>query len=167
MYENPEEFAFPFQLYVLITMIQHHTAPIARNRIKVMERSIFSSKYCFFKAMTEMNIMKPPITDVLTKYYEYFEKDVNITPKLVIYLKTNPERVIERIKVREREAEQNVDTRYLRLIHQLHEAWIDTLIQQNISVLTVNADENLKMEDLITIANAIKRLECENIVSIG
>lgn len=47
MYKEPAKWAMPFQTYVVLTMLQTHTAP-TEKRIKLMERSIFSARYVYF-----------------------------------------------------------------------------------------------------------------------
>lgn len=47
MYKEPERWAMPFQSYVTLTMLQCHVHS-TNKPIKLMERSIFSSK-CVFK----------------------------------------------------------------------------------------------------------------------
>lgn len=70
MYSDPEKWAFPFQSYVQLTMLQNHlellnipttndvnnenSENVNKNRanaetffINIMERSLFSARYCF------------------------------------------------------------------------------------------------------------------------
>lgn len=43
MYNESQKWAFPFQTYVTLTMLQTHTADTAK-RVKLMERSLYSAR---------------------------------------------------------------------------------------------------------------------------
>lgn len=47
MYNESEKWAFPFQTYVTLTMLQTHTAETTK-RIKLMERSLYSARWGAF-----------------------------------------------------------------------------------------------------------------------
>ena len=50
MYENPRRWSLTFQTYAQLTMLNLHTQKtMVPGAIKVMERSIFSAKYCFIE----------------------------------------------------------------------------------------------------------------------
>lgn len=57
MYQNPERYAFVFQMYVMISMLQQRSVSSSKKDIRVTERSLASAKHCFVKALVEMNIM--------------------------------------------------------------------------------------------------------------
>ncbi|KAI0228489.1 Thymidine kinase 2, mitochondrial [Lamellibrachia satsuma] len=46
MYEDPSRWALTLQTYVQLTMLQRHLQP-QMSQVRLMERSIFSAKYCF------------------------------------------------------------------------------------------------------------------------
>lgn len=56
MYSDPKKWAFTFQSYVQLTMLEQHTKP-TKSMVKLMERSIFSARY---------------ILTILYYYYFYF-----------------------------------------------------------------------------------------------
>lgn len=46
MYKESHKWAFPFQTYVTLTMLQTHTE-LTNKRIKLMERSLYSARLAF------------------------------------------------------------------------------------------------------------------------
>lgn len=46
MYKESDKWAFPFQTYVTLTMLQTHTEQ-TKKRIKLMERSLYSARLAF------------------------------------------------------------------------------------------------------------------------
>jgi thymidine kinase len=46
MYQDPKRWAYLFQNYVLLTMLEAHNTPQTRP-MQVMERSVYSARYCF------------------------------------------------------------------------------------------------------------------------
>lgn len=49
MYKDASTWAFPFQNYAILTMMQNHVKK-TDEQIKIMERSVFSAMYCFVEA---------------------------------------------------------------------------------------------------------------------
>ena len=48
MYEDPKRWSFTFQSYVQLTMMKLHEKKASNPKaIKIMERSLYSSQYCF------------------------------------------------------------------------------------------------------------------------
>lgn len=47
MYSESDKWAFPFQTYVTLTMLQTHTEN-TNKRIKLMERSLYSARLAHF-----------------------------------------------------------------------------------------------------------------------
>jgi len=45
-------------------------------------------------------------------------------PDLFVYLRTDPDMLLHRIKSRARPEEQNITIEYLTSLHQLHENWV-------------------------------------------
>lgn len=50
MYKQPDRFAMPFQNYVTLTILKLHLLK-TNKPVKLMERSMFSSRYCFVEKM--------------------------------------------------------------------------------------------------------------------
>ena len=58
-----------------------------------------------------------------------------------IYLQSDPDKCIERIKKRSRECEKNITLNYINNIHELHEDNYKLAINQNKNILIVNIED--------------------------
>lgn len=122
MYSNRSNWAFPFQSFALLTMLKNHQAD-TEQKIKIMERSIFSSRI-FLEANQILGAINPIQVQILNCWYDFIIRELPIHTDLIIYLRTTPETLMHRIKTRNRPEERDMDVNYLQLIHQLHEDWL-------------------------------------------
>lgn len=146
MYKEPERWAMPFQTYVTLTMLQTHTMPTTKS-VKLMERSLYSAKFCFVENMLNNGVLHPAMYDIMQEWYNYIDENIPIQADLIgklqiqrtlyvsalkilflifflVYLRTSPEIVWERMKKRARSEEGCVPLEYLRQLHELHENWL-------------------------------------------
>lgn len=123
MYENPSKWAFSFQMYVQLTILQQHTKP-TNSPIKLMERSIYSARYCFVENMYQEKVMPSPSFSVINDWFKWLTTNVDLSVDMIVYLRTTPEVVYERMKLRNREEEKLVPLGYLKQLHDLHENWL-------------------------------------------
>ncbi|XP_076370476.1 deoxynucleoside kinase isoform X3 [Tachypleus tridentatus] len=109
--------------YVQLTMINlhrtSHTSPV-----KLMERSIFSAKYCFVENLYRSGAMPEVEYIVLSEWFDWLVNNEDVHLDLIVYLQTKPEVVLERILKRCREEEVSVPLEYLQKLHDLHENWL-------------------------------------------
>lgn len=123
LYNEGERWAFPFQSYAALTMLQIHTA-YSPKRNKIMERSLYSARYCFTEAMLMNHSLHSGMYDIMQEWFNYIEQNVHIQADLIVYLKTTPEILHERMKIRARSEEATVPLSYLKQLHDLHEQWL-------------------------------------------
>ncbi|KAL7727317.1 hypothetical protein ACLKA6_008603 [Drosophila palustris] len=144
MYEDPKKWAMPFQSYVTLTMLQAHTQPTDK-KLKIIERSIYSSRYCFVENMHRNGSLEQGMYNTLQEWYKFIEQSIHVQADLIIYLRTTPEVVYERMKERARSEESCVPLKYLQELHELHEDWlIHQRRPQQCKVLVLDADLNLE-----------------------
>jgi len=109
-----------FQLMVLMSLAGPLIAAVQkRPSLIIAERSPFSNYHTFAKA----NLVESE----LTAYQYTFEELLKAIPAgeietHMVYLKISPEAALERIKARNRSAEDSVSLAYLRTLHEYHEA---------------------------------------------
>lgn len=152
MYEDPSRWAMPFQSYVQLTMLDNHILQSAKP-VKLMERSIFSARYCFVENMFKSGRILGCEYEVLDEWFKFAtspDNALNLNVDLIIYLKTSPQKALERINVRARSEENQIPLDYLEQLHSLHEDW---LIQGKYPVpapvLVIDADKDLsEMQDV-------------------
>lgn len=77
MYEDPKKWSFSFQSYVQLTMLQQHLKP-TDCPIKLIERSMYSAKYCFVEKMARDGIMAAPSAAVLNEWFKWITENVHV-----------------------------------------------------------------------------------------
>ncbi|KAF7282851.1 deoxynucleoside kinase-like [Rhynchophorus ferrugineus] len=141
MYEDPKKWSFTFQSYVQLTMLQNHLKP-TKASIKLMERSIFSARYCFVEKMKRDRILPHSSAAVLDAWFQWITNSMNINIDLIVYLRTSPEIVYQRIMERNRPEEKLVSLEYIQSLHEIHEDWLNNKCLHHCPapVLIINAD---------------------------
>ncbi|CAN2389481.1 deoxycytidine metabolic process [Pristimantis euphronides] len=148
MYTDPTRWGLTLQTYVQLTMLDVHTKP-SPAPVKMMERSIYSAKYIFVENLYKSGKMPEVDYAVLTEWFNWIIKNIDLSVDLIVYLRTSPETCYQRLKMRCREEERVIPLEYLYAIHGLYEEW---LIKQSsfpvpAPVLVIDADKN--MEEMI------------------
>ncbi|KAF3331941.1 Deoxycytidine kinase [Carex littledalei] len=125
-YDEPERYAYTFQNYVFATrLMQERESAGGIKPLRLMERSVFSDRMVFVRAVHEakwMNEME------ITIYDSWFDPVVSSMPGLVpdgfIYLRATPDTCHRRMQHRKRNEEGRVTLDYLRGLHEKHESWL-------------------------------------------
>ena len=75
-------------------MLENHVLNTGKP-VKLIERSIFSARYCFVENMYRTGKMLGCEYEVLDEWFKFATKDsaLDLKVDLIIYLKTNPEKV--------------------------------------------------------------------------
>ncbi|XP_012252857.1 deoxynucleoside kinase isoform X2 [Athalia rosae] len=143
MYKDPARYGFIFQSYVQLTMLQLHTQK-THLPFKVMERSVYSAR-CFIENMKRTKTLEQVELSVLEEWYDWCLNSADIQTDLIVYLRTSPEVVYERMRARARKEEDCVSLEYLKQIHQVHEDWLynRTLHCLPAPVMVLDADKSL------------------------
>ena len=157
MYRNPLQNAMTTESYILLTMAKNHTAKQVKP-LTVMERSIFSTRFCFIENMYKRNKMEESEYLVLDEWFQYVVKNAqfSINVDQIIYLRTDPEIAFERIQNRNRKEERNITLQYIRDLHQLHERWLFEQKDYITNVPVKVIDANGSLESLQPIYNGIR-----------
>ncbi|XP_066140453.1 deoxynucleoside kinase-like [Euwallacea fornicatus] len=150
MYEDVKKWSFTFQSYVQLTMLQQHTRK-THCPIKLMERSIYSARYCFVEKMKQDGLLPDASAAVIDKHFEWIKEHADVDVDLVVYLRTTPEVVYDRMMARNRAEEKTVSLDYLKAIHEIHEQWLyhKNLFTLPAPVLTLDAnlDKSVILEE--------------------
>lgn len=129
MYRDASSWIFPFQVYSMLTFIKNHMKIVNEN-VKVMERSIYSAMYCFIEMHHQLENLDSTKYEILKQWFYHLINTSKVDVDLIIYLRTTPDILSERINQRNRVEEQNIDKKYLESLHKLHDEW---LIEKKIS----------------------------------
>ncbi|XP_051139285.1 uncharacterized protein LOC127257054 [Andrographis paniculata] len=139
-YAEPERYAYTFQNYVFVTRVmQERESSGGLKPLRLMERSVFSDRMVFVRAVHEakwMNEMEISIYD------SWFDPVVSSLPGLVpdgfIYLRASPDTCHKRMMLRKRSEEGGVTLKYLHDLHEKHESWLFPFESGNHGVLSVS-----------------------------
>jgi len=155
---NPSRWAGTFQMESTLSRLKAALQkPILANGrpalLRIMERSLYSERYCFLEYMKQSGTLSDPEYNIMDRWFKFavdhFQKQ--ITPDLIVFLKTDIDTVLRRIKHRGREEEAHIDVDFVSGINKMHEDW---LIHGNSSfpvpapVLVMNG--TLSLEDFKT-----------------
>lgn len=139
LYKDPARYSLAFQTYVQLTMIKLHM-----KRPKLMERSIYSARYCFVENLYKLNYLSRMEYVILDKWfkhlvlageipeknttkeleYDLLSNPTGINIDLIIYLRCTPQKVMDRIRERSRAEEKDISYEYINSLHDLHEDWL-------------------------------------------
>lgn len=146
MYQDPKRWSFELQSYIQLTMVQEHMKP-CNVPVKMMERSLLSARYCFVENLFNTGKLEESEYLVLSEWFNFLvsSPQMNFNVDQIIYLRTKPEVVYERIKNRNRHEENRIPLQYLKELHDLHEEWLvdQTKIKTQAPVTIIDANFDL------------------------
>ncbi|XP_020287738.1 deoxynucleoside kinase-like isoform X2 [Pseudomyrmex gracilis] len=130
--------------YAQLTRLQFHTMSTP-SPYKIMERSIFSSRI-FLENMKRTSMIRHMEAEILEQWYNWCMENTKIRADLIVYLRTSPEVVYQRMQARGRKEENSVSLEYLKQIHELHDDWLvrRTLFSVPAPVMIVDGDKSLE-----------------------
>eukprot|EP00268_Persea_americana_P004475 TRINITY_DN11428_c0_g2_i4.p1 TRINITY_DN11428_c0_g2~~TRINITY_DN11428_c0_g2_i4.p1 ORF type:complete len:369 (-),score=70.26 TRINITY_DN11428_c0_g2_i4:1163-2269(-) len=139
-YAQPQRYAFTFQNYVFVTRImQERDSSGGVKPLRLMERSVFSDRMVFVRAVHEAKWMNEMEINI---YDSWFDPVLSSLPGLIpdgfIYLRASPDTCHKRMKLRRRSEEGGVTLDYLRDLHEKHENWLFPCQTGNHGVLSVS-----------------------------
>ncbi|KAL3845637.1 hypothetical protein ACJIZ3_003040 [Penstemon smallii] len=143
-YAEPERYAYTFQNYVFVTRVmQERESSVGIKPLRLMERSVFSDRMVFVRAVHEAKWMNEMEINI---YDSWFDPVVSSLPGLVpdgfIYLRASPDTCHKRMMLRKRSEEGGVSLDYLRDLHEKHESWLFPLETGNHGRLSVSKIPN-------------------------
>lgn len=121
LYNDPHKNAITFQSYAQLTKLQSYQKP-TKCPLRIMERSLFSARYCFVESLYHNGYITQSEYAVLDEWFKYLTHDYNID--LIIYLRTDPNTSFNRILTRGRKEETNISLKYIQQLHKLHDDWL-------------------------------------------
>ncbi|XP_046662371.1 LOW QUALITY PROTEIN: deoxynucleoside kinase-like [Homalodisca vitripennis] len=159
MYNDQARWSLAFQTIVQKTMLDLHIRKTSKP-IKMMERSIYSARYCFVENLLRNNVLAPPSYAVLDEWFQWIVKNFDTHGDLIVYLRTEPEVVYQRMKSRARTEEAQVPLEYLQQLHQMHDDWLlhKSVFSCPAPVIVIDANKELSdmMEEYERCESAMK-----------
>lgn len=139
-YDDTPRWAYTFQSYAFITRVMEQDACALKqpDAVQVVERSVFSDRYCFAQLATEAGNMNKLEWQVYQHWFDWLIGAHMNRPAGFIYLRTSPETCLTRLKKRARSEETGVSLEYLTALHNKHENWL--MHGTDIPVLVLDCD---------------------------
>ena len=135
-YADMERYAFPLEMSFLADRYQQLSDYLAQFDLF---KNFIVSDYYIFKSLIFAQVSLPKEEYVLyRRMFDIMYKEI-AKPDLYIYLYQNTDRLLENIKKRGRDYEQNIGQEYLEKIHQGYSNFIKT--EQNLNTLIIDVSE--------------------------
>ncbi|WBX71699.1 2-amino-4-hydroxy-6-hydroxymethyldihydropteridine diphosphokinase [Tenacibaculum retecalamus] len=153
-YEDNERYAFPLEMSFLADRYQQLTDDLAQ--FDLFKNFIVSDYYIFKSLIFAQVTLQKDEYKLYRKMFDLMYKEIT-KPDLYVYLYQNTERLLENIKKRGRDYEQNIEASYLQKIHDGYSNFIKT--QQGLNILIIDVsdlDFVNNSEDYELIINKIK-----------
>lgn len=145
-YTDPPKYAFGFQMKILHSFLKFVNPT---QQPCITERSPVDSLEVFAKTLYEDNVMN----HLEYNLYKEYVDSIAWTPSVYVYLQTDPEVCVERIKKRARGCESGIDEKY---VHKLH-AYYETLPQKShpfhLHIVNANHNKETVLEHVRRIVN--------------
>ena len=135
-YTDKERFAFPLEMSFLADRYQQLIDDLAQFDLF---KNIIVSDYYIFKSLifAQVTLQKEEYT-LYRKIFDIMYKEI-VKPDLYIYLYQNTNRLLDNIKKRGRDYEQNIEASYLQKIHDGYSGFIKT--EQHLNTLIIDVSE--------------------------
>jgi len=128
MMEDGPRWMHAFQFYSSFTRVEiAYQAAKAPASISIMERSLFSERYCFVQMMAEAGSLTQGEFTILNRWFKMLtgRGDPSLELDLIVYIEAEPEVLMQRIRGRGRGGEETLAREYLDQVHTRHQAWLD------------------------------------------
>ena len=135
-YEDQERFAFPLEMSFLADRYQQLTDDLAQ--FDLFKNFIVSDYYIFKSLIFAQVTLQKEEYALYRKMFDIMYKEIT-KPDLYIYLYQNTDRLLENIKKRGRDYEQNIEASYLQKIHDGYVSFIKT--EQGLNTLIIDVSE--------------------------
>ncbi|TDN87112.1 2-amino-4-hydroxy-6-hydroxymethyldihydropteridine diphosphokinase [Salegentibacter sp. 24] len=153
-YENKERYAFPLEMSFLADRYQQLSDDLAQYDLF---KDFVISDYDVFKSLIFAKITLHE--DEYALYHKLFHlmyKEL-VKPDLYIYLYQNTERLLENIKARGRDYEQNIQPEYLVEINKSYLNFIKTQTNMRVQIIDISGKDFVnKRSDYLSILEEIK-----------
>lgn len=154
-YEDQERFAFPLEMSFLAD--RYHQLSDDLAQLDLFSNFIVSDYYIFKSLIFAQITLQKDEYLIYRKIFDLMYKEIT-KPDLYVYLYQNTARLLENIKKRGRDYEQNIEAGYLQKIHDGYKNFIST--QQNLNILVIDVSELDfvgNIEDYNSIIHQIKK----------
>ena len=136
-YDDPESNAFQTQVFFLLQRYQQQQKDI--RQLNLLQKGVVTD-YMFEKdrLFADFTLNSEAEFKLYSHVADILEKDI-VKPDLVVYLQADTPRLMQNIKKRGRDYEQNIEASYLQKIHVGYINFIKT--EQDLNTLIIDVSE--------------------------
>jgi deoxyguanosine kinase len=142
-YKDQKQNAFCFQILAYITRLKKLILKLEeyanQDIIIITERSIDTDRNVFAKMLYEDGLISSIEWETYNYWFDTFQHISTVNT--IIYIKTDPEKCIERINIRNRTEETNIGLEYLEKCHKYHNDWLN---KNDATIITINGHETVE-----------------------
>jgi deoxyguanosine kinase len=142
-YKDQKQNAFCFQILAYITRLKKLILKLEeysnQDIIIITERSIDTDRNVFAKMLYEDGFISSIEWETYNYWFDTFQHISTVNT--IIYIKTDPEKCIERINRRNRTEETNIGLEYLEKCHKYHNDWLN---KNEATIITINGHETVE-----------------------
>lgn len=133
MYADPQRWSYTFQTHSCMSRMRTQLQPPGPRllqseggAVQVYERSIYSDRYIFALNSFELGCINATEWAIYQDWHSLLVEEFGQRVALegIIYLRAPPQTCMERLKIRARPEEQEVQQDYLEKLHVQHEKWL-------------------------------------------
>jgi deoxyadenosine/deoxycytidine kinase len=147
-YKDKRRWAYTFQNCAILTRLKNIKDAVEgldptlkHPQVIITERSVLTDKYVFAEMLRDTGLIDMLEWDLYDNWFNIFSKQYPVNG--LIYLSTGSTTSKERIMIRNRHGEENIDLDYLDALDRQHKKWIDNT---NIPVLTLSTEPGESVE---------------------
>ncbi|HEC22438.1 MAG TPA: deoxynucleoside kinase [Chloroflexi bacterium] len=123
-YRDMRSWSFHSQIFFLTRRLRHHRQLLDHPNSVVQDRSVYEDAEIFARNLYEQGNMAERDYRSYRELYEVLTQFLP-PPDVVVYLRASVDTLLQRIRLRGREFEQNIDPGYLEQLNRLYEEWIE------------------------------------------
>jgi deoxyadenosine/deoxycytidine kinase len=137
-YQDMRKWSFHSQVFFLSRRLRHHRQIVDYPSTVLQDRTVYEDAEIFARNLHEQGLMSDRDYSSYREMYEAIKAFLP-PPDLLIYLQATVPTLSERIRLRGRDYEQQIDPSYLQQLGDLYEDWIGRF--SLCPVLTIPSDE--------------------------
>ena len=147
-YEDKKRWAYTFQNCAILTRlkniqdaVENLDKTIKGPQVIITERSVLTDKHVFAEMLRDAKDIDPLEWELYESWFNVFGKKHPVNG--IIYISTSSNTSKDRIKIRNRQGEENIGLDYLDALDIQHKKWIENT---NIPVLTLSTEPGIPVE---------------------
>ncbi len=154
-YKDQKKNSFCFQVLAYITRLKKliNTIHFNPSHVIITERSIETDKNVFAKMLYEDGLISSIEWETYNYWFDTFKEISKV--HMIIYIKTSPEKCLERINKRNRVEENNINITYLEKCDKYHNNWLNNDDNNNITIIDGHDSIDIIRNKVLTILDNI------------